>query len=444
MQYRDLLAWDVDEAEPDPGQKVALRRYLPVDLLLVRELATTRAAAVDALRTCDRLCTLLDNQPHVVKNDKLLIVALVEHTLTRVVPCPRPRAAARGGGDADGGAAAAAARAHTAGRAARRAAPRRRARGRAAREGRAAGALAARKRRARARGRRQGRDRGRGEEARRGRGDAEAAAAAADAAAPRPRAPAARAAPTTRPIGPSARRPRRAEQRRVHVGRARDVRAPGRAAARAAAARRALAAAACSTQQSLLDAVCVVVPGVACALAGALLRNRDGRPRVARRRAAAPTAAGRQLGVPGYGLSCGTFATQAATIECHYPELAIARTAVLDYFTSPAQRPLAKIMSWEADHVLKPGRPLVALLRSLCREVALAVPHPHALLCDGLPTSSSLMHNSPELRAYRDLSFFWKWFLNPDRSAFPNARAPKKDERPAELKRRPRLAAQLV
>ena len=122
---------------------------------------------------------------------------------------------------------------------------------------------------------------------------------------------------------------------------------------------------------------------------------------------------------------------------------------MLDYFTSPAQRPLAKIMSWEADHVLKPGRPLVALLRSLCREVALAVPHPHALLCDGLPTSSSLMHNSPELRAYRDLGFFWKWFLNPDRSAFPNARAPKKkdaraDERVAELKRRPRMAAQLV
>ena len=94
---------------------------------------------------------------------------------------------------------------------------------------------------------------------------------------------------------------------------------------------------------------------------------------------------------------------------------------MLDYFTSPAQRPLAKIMSWEDDHVLKPGRPLVALLRSLCREVALAVPHPHALLCDGLPTSSSLMHNSPELRAYRDLGFFWKWFLNPDMTAFPNS-----------------------
>jgi hypothetical protein len=72
------------------------------------------------------------------------------------------------------------------------------------------------------------------------------------------------------------------------------------------------AAAACSTQQSrAFDAVCVVVPGVACALADALLRNRDAAdhasPVGAQLRG--QTAAGRQLGVPGYGLSCGTFAT---------------------------------------------------------------------------------------------------------------------------------------
>ena len=193
MQFRDALAWDVDEAEPDPGQKVALRRYLPVDLLLVRELAATRAAAVDALRTCDRLCTLLDNQPHVVKNDKLLIVALVERTRTRA-SC-RARAArgrARGGrgpdGGADGGAAAAAARSRTAGRAARRAARRDAARARRApREGaRRAGALAARSRaRARARaGADEAEAAAASEEARRAaEAEAEAAAAAAAAAA---------------------------------------------------------------------------------------------------------------------------------------------------------------------------------------------------------------------------------------------------------------------
>ena len=40
--------------------------------------ADSRAAAVDAIRRCDRLCTLLDNQSHCIKNDKLIIAALVE------------------------------------------------------------------------------------------------------------------------------------------------------------------------------------------------------------------------------------------------------------------------------------------------------------------------------------------------------------------------------
>ena len=93
-------------------------------------------------------------------------------------------------------------------------------------------------------------------------------------------------------------------------------------------------------------------------------------------------ACGRQLGHRGYGLSCETFATQTAAIEAHAPALAVCRSAVLDYFNSPDQRGLEKIMAFEDAFELRPGRPTVALLRNLCRELSLATPNPHLELCD--------------------------------------------------------------
>ena len=68
---------------------------------------------------------------------------------------------------------------------------------------------------------------------------------------------------------------------------------------------------------------------------------------------------GKQLGVAGYGLSVGTFAEQTETIEAHYSELNVARTAVLDYFQSPAQQELSKIFSWENHFQLRPGKHLI-------------------------------------------------------------------------------------
>ena len=38
-------------------------------------------------------------------------------------------------------------------------------------------------------------------------------------------------------------------------------------------------------------------------------------------------------------------------MEIHVPELVAARTAVLDYFRSPAQRRLDKIYNWEDRYV---------------------------------------------------------------------------------------------
>jgi hypothetical protein len=75
-----------------PGQDIALRKYVPVDCLQMPERVSTRDEAVRAIRLCERLCTLLDNQPHCIKNDRYLIAALIQHTFTQLVPIPKPRA----------------------------------------------------------------------------------------------------------------------------------------------------------------------------------------------------------------------------------------------------------------------------------------------------------------------------------------------------------------
>ncbi|KAH8048644.1 hypothetical protein JL721_11890 [Aureococcus anophagefferens] len=149
-------------------------------------------------------------------------------------------------------------------------------------------------------------------------------------------------------------------------------------------------AAVLSTQQDrALDLACLVVPGAACAIADAILRRARG-------------------------------AELTAAIEAHAPALAVCRSAVLDYFSSPDQRGLEKIMAFEDAFELRPGRPTVALLRNLCRELSLATPNPHLELCDALPCTSNVMKNFPEIAPYRDLNFFWKFFLNADRAAFAN------------------------
>jgi hypothetical protein len=107
-------------------------------------------------------------------------------------------------------------------------------------------------------------------------------------------------------------------------------------------------------------------------------------------------------------------------MEVHYAELSITRTAVLDYFQSEDQKRLAKIFSFEEHYQLHPGKELVKYLRAIGREVASQVSAVQTELLDGLPESSLLLRNYPELRCFRDIVFTWKWFLNPQRSHFPN------------------------
>ena len=86
------------------------------------------------------------------------------------------------------------------------------------------------------------------------------------------------------------------------------------------------------------------------------------------------TSDGKQLGIPGFGLSVSSFAEQTETIEVHQPELNVARTAVLDYFQSPMQQSLTKIFTWENNFVLRPGRNMIQFLRNVCRDIAASIP----------------------------------------------------------------------
>ena len=92
--FTDILAWEVEDAEPDAGQTVDLRKYLPIDMLQLPTKCVTRDDAVQALRMCDHLCTLMDNEHHCVKNDKFLIASVIEHVFIQLVPVPKPRAVA--------------------------------------------------------------------------------------------------------------------------------------------------------------------------------------------------------------------------------------------------------------------------------------------------------------------------------------------------------------
>jgi hypothetical protein len=109
------------------------------------------------------------------------------------------------------------------------------------------------------------------------------------------------------------------------------------------------AAAVLSLQASRpLDAVKIIVPGCICAISDAIIRRRAcDNPSVACAQLMGLDATGRQLGIHGFGIGVGVFATQTETIEAHCPELVCARAAILDYFDSPLQRKLDKIFHWE-------------------------------------------------------------------------------------------------
>ncbi|KAH8047642.1 hypothetical protein JL720_16064 [Aureococcus anophagefferens] len=145
--------------------------------------------------------------------------------------------------------------------------------------------------------------------------------------------------------------------------------------------------------------------------------RRPGRRRGRRRRARAPRGPRRaELPEPdavrrrgrslGFGISSGPLALQSATIEARDPHLSVARTSVLDYFAAGGPR---------EDHVLGHGpvapANLDGMLRSLCGELAWN-PSPSILPYYATAPNLLLAKNCPEWACYRDVAFYFKYFMN--------------------------------
>jgi hypothetical protein len=510
VQSYDMLCPEVEQVLPDPGQAMPTPPYKAVDLTQVPRRVSTRDQAVDALRMCDRLCTLIENQAHCIKNRKLLVASFIQHVMTTVVPIPKPRAVgedvrsriiterarkrraeqcrvilvARSAleyRDKDAATAAAAAA--------------------AAAEVAAQAALAAD---------------ATSDTAAVGEGavetdDTSAEAIMADEALTRVLLDKAATAtlecltddaqreavfnarfvptefradtfqdsgkkvamvvgctvlsfadpetakmalelvkPKAQALGIVARLWSEAGSRfRItppteHEVQETTLPQPNFAQGEAeeeAMARQAeciwdqdityglqesllstlhrliehFAAAAMSIPQTrAFDAVCCVVPGCIAAIADSVLRRAAvDHPSAASTQLFGRTSAGKQLGLPGYGLDVGSFATQTATCHVHAPEVLTARTAVLDYFRSPAQRKLDKIYDWERGYALRPTRPMVKYFRSILRESANSVAAVEMdqggsgisgvviMLLSRAPTASVIHKDFPEFFAYR-------------------------------------------
>ena len=111
-----------------------------------------------------------------------------------------------------------------------------------------------------------------------------------------------------------------------------------------------------------------------------------------------------------------------------------------DYFQSPHQKTLEKFFDWEKEYFLTLDRATVKYMRNCMRETGYSNPHFYQVLLDSNPMCSSMMKNYPEFRCYRDIVFYWKFFLNPDRKAFPNYMNPDSKD---DLEQFSRMAAQL-
>ena len=374
------VAWHHEVDSADPGQAVALQKFVPIDVLQIPSRVESRDDAVRALRLCDRLCTLMDNQDHSVKNRHYLIMSLIEHVMVHIVPIPKARAVRLEDDDF-----------RKAGRSERK-------RERAAKRHKELLSKREELRKAKASKR----------------SKLEVREEAGEAAEVLP----------TEMIDtlPGAKMVEEVTQ--LPCVWDADITYHLQVELLMVLQRimEHFTASVLSLHPSKdLDAVRIIVPGCVCAIADAVIRRRAyDQPSEACAHLMGQDKSGKQLGIYGFGIDVTKFASQTETVVIHTPELAVARTAVLDYFYSPVQQKLEKIFSWEQKFSLNPERPLIKYLRMISRDIAMASTNPHTLLCDHLPESSKILKNYPELRCYRDLCFMWKYFLNPDLKGFPN------------------------
>lgn len=134
----------------------------------------------------------------------------------------------------------------------------------------------------------------------------------------------------------------------------------------------------------------------------------------------------------GYCLSMEHFAQQSQTLELHTPELALTRTALLDYFLSQKYSPCKTIFNWHEGSMLEPS--VAEFLVSLCRDIA--YPSDQKALIGYMIKGNHLINkNYPEFHilryiavslilyalsnAFRDVAYYMKFVQNTDPRAFP-------------------------
>ncbi len=141
----------------------------------------------------------------------------------------------------------------------------------------------------------------------------------------------------------------------------------------------------------------------------------------------------------GYGLSTGKFGDQSETIEVHTAELNIARTSVLDYFADQRDDvlPNNQIFCWENGNL--PEESAARFLSETCEVLGNCLSFSFSLLipstqCNlifvpAFPQNQIsayisgeqhlIIKNYPEFACYRDISFYFKYFMNTETEAFP-------------------------
>ena len=81
----------LDDVNGLAGAPVVLPQYLPIDTLQIPSKINSLDDIIQAIRYCDRLCTLISVQSHCIKNRSLLKLSLIEQTFIKVIPCPKQK-----------------------------------------------------------------------------------------------------------------------------------------------------------------------------------------------------------------------------------------------------------------------------------------------------------------------------------------------------------------
>lgn len=83
-QFCDLLGYERFPPKCDVGQVTMIGKYIPVDLTQIPVKVSSRVEALQAIRMCERLCNLIENQSHCIKNSQLMIINLIQYVFTQV------------------------------------------------------------------------------------------------------------------------------------------------------------------------------------------------------------------------------------------------------------------------------------------------------------------------------------------------------------------------